>query len=275
MAMPASAGDITRASLEIQGVGLSIETTDAVTTAIDVPTTVQTSFGGKMNEEATAPPELLAVGDLTGPGLDTPLELSTAPGHRFEIPGLSREGTYLLQNVRLMKGREVLQYATPSTAQIIVADLFKTAVKVRQLTPEEIRARGIVVDARNYEVYEYTLSFLINGETVEIPFPVIIDPRTRQVQIMPVIDPYRLPPVGTIGVGRWTPPEVIPVQFYDDELPEEERNQPKEAKDPKETFTVRPSIPAAIVIPNSLAVMHQCSRTILRSSSTAADGSCS
>ncbi|HEU4888301.1 MAG TPA: carboxypeptidase regulatory-like domain-containing protein, partial [Thermoanaerobaculia bacterium] len=255
--MPAAA-DITNASLEIQGIGLSVVAQDPpVTTGIDVPTTVQTRFGGKENDQALAIEGLRAVGDLTGPGLDAPLELSTAPGHKFQIPGLSREGVYTLQNVRLMKGSELLQYATPSAVDIIVADLFKTTVEVRQLTPDEIRERGIVIDGRNFEVYEYTLSFLLRGDTVKIPFPVIIDSRTREVQLMPVISPYTLPPISTIGVGRWTPPAVIPVSFVDEPLPEEERNTPKVPKEPGEKLYVRPPIPAAIVIPNSLAVMHQ------------------
>jgi hypothetical protein len=253
-----AAADITNASLEIQGIGLSLVAQNPpVTTGIDMPTTVQTKFGGKENDEALAIEGLLAVGDLTGPGLDAPLELSTAPGHKFQIPGLSREGTYRLQNVRLMKGSELLQYATPSSAEIIVSDLFKTTVEVRQLTPDEIRLRGIVIDQRNFEVYEYTLSFLLRGETIKIPFPVIIDTRTRAVQLMPVVSPYTLPPIGTIGVGRWTPPDVIPVSFIDEPLPEEERNSPKIPKEPGEKLYVRPPIPAAIVIPNSLAVMHQ------------------
>ncbi|MFL6244941.1 MAG: collagen binding domain-containing protein, partial [Thermoanaerobaculia bacterium] len=271
--MPAAA-DITTASLEIQGIGLSLVTPDPpVTTGIDIPTTVQTRFGGKENDEALTILGITAVGDLTGPGLDSPLELSTAPGHKFQIPGLSREGVYTLQNVRLMKGNELLQYSSPSSVEIIVADLFQTTVEVRQLTPDEIRARGIVIDARNFEVYEYTLSFLIRGETVKIPFPVIIDPRTRQVQLMPIVSPYTLPPISTIGVGRWTPPDIIPVTFEDEPLPENERNTPLEAKEPGEKLYVRPPIPAAIVIPNSLAVMHQFFAVVLTVQNGAPNGS--
>jgi hypothetical protein len=273
VSIPAAA-DITNASLEIQGIGLTVVTPNPpTTTGIDLPTTVQTRFGGKENDEALAIEGLLAVGDLTGPGLDSPLELSTAPGHKFDIPGLSREGVYTLQNIRLMKGRELLQYATPSAATIVVADLFKTSVEVRQLSPEEIRARGIVIDPRNFEVYEYTLSFIFRGETVKIPFPVIIDPRTRQVQMMPIIDPYSLPPIATIGGGRWTPPDIVTVEFETEQLPEDERNPPKDAKEPGEKVYTRPPIPAAIVIPNSLAVMHQFFAVILTVQNGAPNGS--
>ena len=41
-----------------------------VTTGIDIPTTIQTEFGGKQNDEAPAIEGLLAVGELTGPGIE-------------------------------------------------------------------------------------------------------------------------------------------------------------------------------------------------------------
>ena len=97
---------------------------------------------------------LLAVGDLTGPGLDAPIQLTTAPGYRFQIPGFKTEGIYYLQNVRLMKGNEFVAPATPSAAAITVANILQTSVRVHQLTPDELRARGIVVDGRNFNVYE-------------------------------------------------------------------------------------------------------------------------
>ncbi len=149
----AALADITSASLEIQGAGLRLETV-SVTTGLDIPTTIQTSFGNRTNDQSPSVPGLLAVGDLTGPGIEIPIQLTTTPGYRFNIPGLTRLGDYYLQNVRLMNGNDVIQRATPSLAKITVADLFQTSLSVKQLTPEEIRARGIVVDSRNYDVYD-------------------------------------------------------------------------------------------------------------------------
>ncbi|HYI12032.1 MAG TPA: carboxypeptidase regulatory-like domain-containing protein [Thermoanaerobaculia bacterium] len=244
--------DITATSLRIQGAGLKV-ITETVTTSIDLPTTVQTEFGGKQNDEAVSLEGVMAVGDLTGPGIDTPIQLTTAPGHRFQIPGLSMQGIYFLQNVRLMKGTEFLQYASPATAVITVADLLQTKVTVRQLSPDELRARGITVDARNYDVYEYSFTFIIDGKEVVIPFPVIIDPRTHEVQPVKGESPYSLPPQGLIEPPRWSPPQIIPMDFG------EEGELPEPGKDPQERAVkgARTSIPAAIVIPNSLAVLHQ------------------
>jgi hypothetical protein len=151
LCVPAAA-DITSASLQIQGISLEVETT-SVTTGLDIPTTVQTVFGGKKNDQAASVEGLLAIGDLSGPGIDVPIQLTTSPGQRFQIPGLSREGVYFFQNIRLMKGTEFIASASPSVAAITVANVLQTSVKVRQLTPDELRSRGIVVDGRNYDVY--------------------------------------------------------------------------------------------------------------------------
>ncbi|HEX6641745.1 MAG TPA: hypothetical protein VF215_11565, partial [Thermoanaerobaculia bacterium] len=247
-----SEANITATSLRIQGAGLKV-ITSTVVTSVDLPTTVQTEFGGRQNDEAVALEGVVAVGELTGPGIETPIQLTTAPGHRFQIPGLSQQGIYYLQNVRLLKGTEFLQYASPATAIITVTDLLQTKVTVKQLSADELRARGITVDLRNYDVYEYSFTFTIDGKTVTIPYPVIIDPRTHEVQPVIKEQPYALPPVGLTEPPRWSPPQMIATDFG------EEGQLPEPGKDPVERAVqgTRPSIPAAIIIPNSLAVLHQ------------------
>ncbi|HEX7708969.1 MAG TPA: discoidin domain-containing protein [Thermoanaerobaculia bacterium] len=259
---------ITSTSLRIEGSGLRI-VNPAVTTGIDLPVTVQTEFGGKQNDEAVSIEGVVVVGDLTGPEINTPIQLTTAPGYKFQIPGLSRQGVYYLQNIRMMKGGEFLQYATPSIATITVADLLETKVKVRQLSPEELRARGITVDARNFDVYEYTFTFTIDGQEVVIPFPVIIDSRTREVQPVAGERPYVLPKTGLIEPPRWTPPQIIPMEFG------EEGSLPVPGRDPisGQPTVSRPKIPAAIVIPNSFAVLHQFFAVSLMVTNGAPDGS--
>jgi hypothetical protein len=253
LAFPAAAANITSTSLRIQGAGLQIaDDSKTVTTGIDIPVTVQTVFGGKMNDEAVNLPEVTVLGELTGPGLENPIQLSTAPGHKFQIPGLAQLGTYYLQNVRMMKGTEFLQYATPSVAVITVADVLQTKVTVKQLSPEELRARGITIDSRNFDVYEYTFTFIVQGQEVKIPFPVVIDPKTHQALPIARESEYVLPSAKLITPPRWTPPAIIPTEFV------EEGDLPEPGQDEKEGEKggVRPSIPAAIVIPNSLAVLH-------------------
>ncbi|HET8799106.1 MAG TPA: carboxypeptidase-like regulatory domain-containing protein, partial [Thermoanaerobaculia bacterium] len=267
-ALPAAAAEISSASLQIQGVGLKVITVSA-TTGLDIPASIQTEFGGKQNDEAPVVEGLLAVGELSGPGIETPIRIETAPGHKFRIPGLSREGVYFLQNIRLTKDGEFLQNATPAVATITVSNLLQTSVRVRQLTPEELRARGITIDARNYEVYEYTFTFLIDGQIVEIPFPVIVDPRTHEVRPIPKEDPYQLPPVQQVLPPRWQPPDILTFELGPGgDLPQE---QPPDSGGGGGGG--RPSIPAALVIPNSMAVLHQFFAVTLMVSNGAPAGS--
>ncbi len=264
----AQAQHIATADLQIQGVGLRVVNV-SVTTGIDIPASVQTEFGGKQNDEAPAVEDLLAVGELDGPGIELPIRLETAPGHKFSIPALSREGIYFLRNIRLMNGTDFLQSATPSIVTITVSNLLQTSVKVRQLTPEELRARGITIDARNYEVFEYTFSFFIDGQLVEIPYPVVIDKRTREVRPLPKETPWVLPPIQNVVPPRWSPPEVISFGLGPGgELPQEEG--PPEGGG---GGGGRPSIPAALVIPNNLAVLHQFFAVTLMVTNGAPDGS--
>ncbi|HSP14146.1 MAG TPA: Ig-like domain-containing protein [Thermoanaerobaculia bacterium] len=271
-AAPLLGGEITSGSLQIQGVALEVDT-PAVTTGIDIPTTIQTKFGGKTNDAAPSVEGLLAVAELTGPGLDSPIQLTTAPGYRFQIPGFSQEGVYTLQNIRLMKGSEFVAPAVPPAAAITVANILQTSVKVHQLTPDELRSRGIVLDGRNYNVYEYSFTFLVNGQTIEVPFPVVVDTRTHEVTPLGKETPFTLPNTGQAKPPRWSPPDVIPFELPPD--PEAMAQQGQSGQTPQDRATPvrRPSIPAAIVIPNSLAVLHQFFAVILTVSNGAPSGS--
>ncbi|HEV8661233.1 MAG TPA: hypothetical protein VGS96_21725, partial [Thermoanaerobaculia bacterium] len=263
--------EIVSGSLQIQGTALEVDT-PAVTTGIDIPTTIQTKFGGRMNDAAPSVDGLVAAADLTGPGIDRPIQLTTAPGYKFQIPGFSREGIYYLQNIRLMRGNDFVAPATPSAAAITVANVLQTAVKVHQLTSEEMRSRGIVVDGRNFNVYEYSFTFLVDGQSIEVPFPVVVDRRTHEVTPIGKEKPFSLPPTKQVQPPRWSPPDVIPFELPPD--PDDTGDQ-NVAKDPldKEKKSKRPSIPAAIVIPNSLAVLHQFFAVILTVSNGAPSGS--
>jgi hypothetical protein len=79
-AASAAAGNIVSADLQIQGAGLRVITISAAT-GIDIPAAIQTEFGGRQNDDAPSVEGLIAAGDLSGPGIDTPIRLETSPGH--------------------------------------------------------------------------------------------------------------------------------------------------------------------------------------------------
>jgi len=147
----ANAGDIDAANLLISGVALEVP--KSVDTGADIPAVIQTTFGKKMNEDV---PEtgMTAVGDLTGPGLDAPVMVTTRPGGKFTLPPLHEQGDYTVLNIRLVDSKGVfVQYATPTSTIVHVVGTLGTQVTIHQLTPDDLRARGITIDSRNYDVY--------------------------------------------------------------------------------------------------------------------------
>ena len=84
---PANAAEIARADLSITGVSLEVDRS-LVDTGAGIPAFVQTIFGGRTNDDAAPAPGLTAAADLTGPGIDTPIPLTTLPGRRFALPAL-------------------------------------------------------------------------------------------------------------------------------------------------------------------------------------------
>jgi hypothetical protein len=144
LTLPATAAEIARETLVIRGLTVRVLDTN-VEAQVDVPCAVRT-------QADSSDGSLKVVAELTGPGLTEPLHLETSAGGTFAVPGLSQVGTYLLQNIRVVRGSDVIAPTQPSVVTIQVANHMSTSVKVRQLTAQEIADRGIVVDSRNYDV---------------------------------------------------------------------------------------------------------------------------
>ncbi|MGA8808314.1 MAG: hypothetical protein WB973_10590, partial [Thermoanaerobaculia bacterium] len=145
------AQQIDSANLLITGVALEVPA--SVDTGADIPAVIQTTFGRKMNDDV---PEtgMTAAGDLTGPGLTAPVLLTTRPGGKFTLPPLHEQGDYTVLNIRLVDSKGVfVQYATPTSTVVHVVGVLGTTVTIHQLTPDDLRARGITIDSRNYDVY--------------------------------------------------------------------------------------------------------------------------
>jgi RHS repeat-associated protein len=150
--IPLSGGVITSNELHIQGVSFTVEE-GPIQLDSQVAGRVQTFVNGRTGDEAPSLDGAVVRGELTGPGLLEAIELQTVPGYPFTIPALSELGVYHLQNIRLVRNGELLRRATPSLVTIEVFNALQSRIEVRQLTPEELRQRGITLDPRNYEFY--------------------------------------------------------------------------------------------------------------------------
>ncbi|HEX8617673.1 MAG TPA: hypothetical protein VF911_08840 [Thermoanaerobaculia bacterium] len=267
--LPARAGEVARGELAIVDIGLEVDRTP-VAAATGIPSTLQTIFGGKTNDDAPAAPGLSVLGDLIGPGIDAPITLAAIPGKKFALPALNTTGEYTLQNIRLVGANgEFLQASVPSFATINVSDALKTTVRVRQLTPEEMRERGILLDPRNYEVYEYTFIFSVDQTEVEVPYPVIVD-KVRGGTVQFGQGAQSPPPLPRNGSRQRFVP--APRKVFDIGVP---GDLPKEAEDAKEKEgrVSPPRLPAALVMPTGFGVLHQFFAVILEVSNATEDGS--
>jgi len=214
------------------------------------PTVVNTSLGQLAPGEI--PAGMRVVGELTGPGLESPLSLSAVPGEPFRIPGLSREGTYVLGGIRLVQGEEILQAADPDSVEIVVHRLVIASVTSRPLTREEIDAAGIVISDDSYTVVRYTVAFATQAGQFEIPFDLLSGP--DGITALPERDPYQLPTPSTPQVASPPQVNVVNISIPGTELP----NPPPEAGG--ETPA---SVPGFLVIPGDVSFLHQFFSAIL------------
>src|SRR6266550_6588784 len=257
VAAAAPGDEIARANLNILGISLEVDRA-SVATGIDIPVAVQTIYGGKKNGDANPPPDLSVLGDLTGAGLDTPLTLATKPGRQFQIPALHQAGEYVLQNIRLVdRDGHFIQQAIPSFANITVSDVLKTNVRVRQLSADELRARGLNLDARSFDCFSLTFVFAINGQEVTVPYDVIVDKRTHEIITPSAPSDVHLPKPPIAGPPpRFQPPDVFTGVIAEDI--DGAGGPPAGAPSGDSEITRRrPVIPTALVIPAGFGVLHQ------------------
>ncbi len=256
----ARAQDMAQGQLLIRGASLQISPTNQ---EVDPgrPTVVNTRFGGLAPGDV--PADWRAVGELSGPGLDSPLVLSTVPGEPFRIPGLTREGTYVLSGIRLEAGGTVLAAGEPDAVEIMVHRLVIASVTSRPLTPEEMAAAGIVIDDGSYTVWRYSVGFATESGTYEIPFDLAAGP--EGLTLLPDQDPYRL-------LAPSSPPPAAPPQIHMVNIEITDGTLPVTEDDVLQKLPP-PSIPGFLIIPGDVAFLHQFFSAILVVQNGALEGS--
>lgn len=178
------------------------------TVPVGVSATVKTIFSGSVQALAAAGARVVA--ELSGPGVPSPVTISAAPGEDLVVPSLSIKGEHRLDHIRLTDGTGAAVPAAHPTARIVVSDIFVTQITSRALTSQELAARGVVVNDSNYKAYSFALGLAVQGRTITIEIPTVVQTR----------DGYQ--PLGppTVNVEnrdeRFVPPTVIAVPLKDD-----------------------------------------------------------
>jgi hypothetical protein len=261
------------AQIRVVGMSVDIDTRPDVfgmqytmTGVKDIPTGVQTVVGtGDAADAASLPVGCLVKAELSGPSFpDQPLVIAAAPNQLMAFPPLRVPGDHFLSRVRLedIEGRVILE-RDPSLNLVVINVIDKllvTQVTSRPLTMDEIRERGIVIDADNYTALNFTIGLTLGSEHVTIDLPVLVPGANNQL-------------AETIG------PSVVfgfeTAQFQGIKIP----NLSISGFSLKPTPEVEsegieiPPINGVIIIPGNIAFLHQFFSVMLQASNQAPDGS--
>ncbi|MEO7794145.1 MAG: carboxypeptidase-like regulatory domain-containing protein, partial [Thermoanaerobaculia bacterium] len=260
----AAQGPLGTGTLHIAGTTLAISP-ESQTIPFDTPTIVNTALLGFDPVTGALPPDLIVVGDFTGPEIDGVLELTTVPNEPFRSPRLSLKGQYRLDNIRLVQGGELLAYAEPRSAAILVTQILVTRVTSRPLTLDEIRSHGIVVDGTSTRAYNFTFGFGVEGDSFDYNVPVVYwYPKAH----------FGLPSVtmltGGGGGSRFRAPQMAPFVL---------RLRPRAG--PQSGGCLNPSgceeeemppLPGVILFPTDLSLLHQFFSVVLMATNGAPEG---
>ncbi len=157
-------------------------------TALTVPKNIPTIVNTELTLPAGAGPKARAALDrlrsetrvraqLRGPSLPA-IDIEVRPGDPIPIPPLALPGDYVLDQIRLVKGGEVLLDGTPGLVPIkVISEILVTSVTSRPLALAEIREKGIVIDASNFDLREFQLALNVDGREFKIRMPVALPSR--------------------------------------------------------------------------------------------------
>ena len=217
------------------------------------------------------------LGDLTGPEISGSLTLEATPGEPFRIPRLRVEGQYQLENIRLMLGDELLAFAEPREAQILVTQILISRVSSRALTLDEIRSHGLVIDENSFDAINLTFAYGVAGKTFDFNMPLVYDLYGPEVDLVANPDNVRLPKFferhQTVK-PRFKVPKIIPFMV---ELERPEPVEiPKGGCDPKEEcrpdlVVIRPMV-GVILFPTEIGLLHQFFSVVLQVENGAPEG---
>ncbi len=262
------------ARLQIAGSRLVVGP-QAQTVPFDTPTLVTTELQGFDPALGSLPPDLRLVGDFSGPEIDGVLTLQTFPNEPFRIPRLRLKGEYVLDNIRLMQGEDLLAFADPRAVTVTVTQILVTRVSSRALTQDEIRNYGLVINDDSFQGLNLTFGFGVFGQTVEYNMPLIYDLYGQQVSNVP-LENTPLPMYGgTVPPrGRFQPPQLIPFSI---QLEDRRDEVPQGGCDPnqRECRARRPPSPplvGVILFPTDISLLHQYFSVVLMVQNGAPDG---
>lgn len=215
-------------------------------------------------------------GTLRGPSFPA-RKIYGIPGEPLRLPPLAVSGEYSLNDIKLVDtdtGATRMQ-ATPSTVPITVFDdILVSTVVSRPLTLDEIQDRGIVIDESNFQVTEFEVGLVLDGQSFPIAFPVVSPTFNSATELIPAAElENRLVEAADInaGVAVELPDELkrlgLDIQFAGVNF---------QVVDPglEEDLQLRiPPIPGLLVLPGRIGFLNQFFTVQLFTANAAPQGS--
>jgi len=263
-----------REEILLYGIGLRVEPAHQ-TVPKDIATIVSTYLQAPALPDGLPPfaPDAEVRATLRGPSFSTPQELRIRPNTPFNVPPLTVPGTHTIDDIRLVSGGEVLLRGAPESVTIdVIERLLVTQVTARPLSAAEIREKGIVFDASNFQAYNFSAAFAIQDQTVDISFPVLLP---------------SLQGATDVQVGQATLPGIAapPLPQLKTIIPDTLKLQTQIPNLTVVGFTLKvpgpiqggnlvvPPIPGVIVIPGDIGFLNQFFSVMLMVGNVAPDGS--
>jgi len=242
-------------------------TTLAVPKGIPGSVLVSVFSGGSTNNAAvtqlTSGAYVQAV--IRGPGFPAPQVLVSKPNAPLSLPPINLSGNYELDSIALVDAvtGQVRLQGTPSSVPVNVFDqLLISSVTSQPLTLDQIQAAGISIDESSFSAVQFNVSFVLNGQTIPVSFPVVSPTFTDSTELIPADEvDARLKQAASINQQISSTIVQLPASLQQAaNLNIQLQGLNFQVADPGSPASLGlsiPPIPALMVIPGNIGFLHQ------------------
>lgn len=256
-------------SLDYHITGTFLQVTPAVVTVpkgIAGSVLVSVVAGGSTNNAAvaqlTSGAYVQAI--IRGPSFPTPQRMVGAPNAPLMLPPLNLVGDYELDSITLVDSvtGQTRMEGTPSTVPVHVFDqVLISSVTSQPLTLDQIQQKGIAIDESNFRAVQFNVSFVLNGQTIPVSFPVVSPKFSDSTELIPA-DQVEAKLQQAAAINQQIAASVVqlPPQLQTAGLNIQVQGLNFQVADPGDPATLGlaiPPIPALMVIPGNIGFLHQ------------------
>lgn len=201
---------------------------------------------------------------LRGPAFPTPQTIVSAPNAPLVLPPINLVGDYELDSIALIDATtgQVRMEGSPSTVPVNVFNqLLISTVTSTPLSLDQIQAAGIDIDESSFTAVQFNVSFVVNGQTIPVSFPVVSPTFTQSTELIPADEVQaQLQQAAVINQQISSTMVTLPPQLQTAGLNLQVQGLNFQVTDPGPGQSLSlpiPPIPAIMVIPGSIGYLHE------------------